>query len=649
MNEGVRINNNNTLRKVKNFFFGRPLHSDALNDEKYAVAWGLPILSSDAISSVAYAGQEMLAVLLPIVGVLAFQQLTILSGVIVVLLFILMLSYRQTIDCYPNGGGAYTVAKENIGTKVGIVAGAALSVDYIMTVAVSVSSGVQQIASAFEPIEKFAAPIAAGLVLLIMVGNLRGLRESSRIFGIPTYAFIVGIVVMLVVGFIKVATGSGPDPAYIPPTVTNIVQPLTLILMLKAFSNGCTALTGIEAVSNGVPNFKDPAQKHAKTVLLLLALIILVLFGGTGILANFYRVDPSHGKAMLVMIADEIFGHSFMYYYITITTFVILILAANTAYSGFPMLISVMSRDKYMPRQLSVRGNRLSFDSGIIVLSVAAIILIIAFNAKVERLIGLYAIGVFISFTLSQSGMFLRWVRTKGRNWLFKTFINGLGAVITACAVVIIAITKFEQGAWIVVILIPILVFMMLRIHKHYTRVHDQLRLEPEEYNAALNDNCTYKNRVIVPVESVNRASIRALRYAKTISDNVTAFNVVIDNETGEKNRQKYDMLHTDIPLVIKYSPYREIVGPLVEFIQSAEYDLSECDIVSVILPQFIVEKFWHRILHNNTRVHIERQLLKHRQIVICTMPLQLHAAEEQEIEKAARRIEKAEQDEEKK
>jgi amino acid transporter len=622
MTEGVTIKRL-TLKNVKSFLFGRPLDSDALNDEKYAVKWGLPILSSDAISSVAYAGQEMLTVLIPVIGIMAFKQLTVLSGVIIVLLFILMLSYRQTIDSYPNGGGAYTVAKENISTKVGIVAGAALSVDYIMTVAVSVSSGVQQIASAFAPLAHYTVPICVALVILIAIGNLRGLREASRIFGIPTYAFIVGLIAMLVFGFFKLLGGYKP-PQPILPTVQNITGPVMAILMLKAFSNGCAALTGVEAVSNGVPNFKDPAQKHAKTVLLLLAIIIFVLFGGTAILANFYKVIPGE-RAMLVLIAEEIFGHGFMFYYITITTFIILVIAANTAYSGFPMLISVVSKDGYAPRQLSMRGNRLSYDSGIVLLSVAAIILIIVFRAKVERLIGLYAIGVFISFTLSQTGMFLRWIRLREKGWRLKASINGIGAVATAIVVVIIAVTKFRQGAWIVVILIPVLVYFMLRIKKHYTGIHDQLRLEPEEYNSSLDDSCAYTNRVIVPIESINRASIRALRYAKTISDNVTAFNVVIDKETGEKNRQKYDMLHSDIPLVIKYSPFREIVGPLVEFIESAEYDLTDRDIVSVILPQFIVQKFWHRILHNNTRVHIERQLLKHKQIVICTIPLQLH------------------------
>ncbi|SHH51980.1 amino acid/polyamine/organocation transporter, APC superfamily (TC 2.A.3) [Sporobacter termitidis DSM 10068] len=578
------------------------------------------------------------------VGILAYRQLTILSGVIILLLIILTLSYRQTIDSYPNGGGAYTVSKENIGTVWGIIAGAALSVGYILTVAVSVSSGVEQIASAFEVLKPYSVPICVLLIALIAVINLRGIREAARVFGLPTYAFMLGLIVMVVVGFIKIGNG------YVPPkpTFSGIVQPITAILLLNAFSSGCSALTGVEAISNSVPNFKEPSQKNAKTVLLLLAVIILVLFGSTALLTDLYLVQPN-GKALLIVLASQIFGQGFMFYYVTVTTFIILIFAANTAYSGFPVLISVMSRDKYMPRQLSMRGNRLSYDSGIIVLSVVAILLVIIFNAKVERLIGLYAIGVFISFTLSQTGMFLHWMRRPGKKMYGRAAINGIGALTTAVVVVIIAFTKFSQGAWIVVVLIPILVYMMLMINKHYTRIHDQLRLEPEEYAAALHDNCTYKNRVIVPVESVNRASIRALRYAKTISDNVTAFNVVIDNETGEKNRQKFDMLKTDIPLVIKYSPYREIVGPLVEFIESAEYDLTDCDIVSVILPQFVVQKFWQRILHNNTRVHIEHQLLRHKQIVICTMPLQLHDEAEKEIDKAVRAIDEMDREETKK
>lgn len=612
----IRIN----LRKIKSFFIGKPLDSAALEGEKYAVAWGLPILSSDAISSVAYAGQEILMVLLPVIGILAYGQLTILSGVIIGLLFILMLSYRQTIDSYPNGGGAYTVAKENIGTVWGTIAGSALSIGYILTVAVSVSSGVEQIASAFEEIRQYKILVSSGLILLLTIGNLRGIREASRIFGLPTYAFILGMIIMLAVGFIKIANGYEPQK----PTFTGIMQPITTILILRAFSSGCAALTGVEAVSNGVPNFKEPSQKHAKTVLLLLSIIILILFGSTAILSYLYYVVPGE-KALLIVLASQIFGQGFMFYYVTITTFIILIFAANTAYSGFPVLISVMSKDGFMPRQLSSRGMRLSYDSGIILLSVTSVLLIIIFNAHVGALIGLYAIGVFISFTLSQSGMFLHWLKKRGKGWAHKALINGVGAVFTAAVVIVVAITKFDQGAWIVVILIPILVLLMFKIKKHYTAVHDQLRMEPEEYPTACKAEIIYKNRVIVPVESINHASIRALRYAQSISDNVTAFNVVIDKETGEKNRQRFDKLETEIPLVIKYSPYREIVGPLLEFIESTEYDLSENEIVSVILPQFMVEKQWQRILHNNTRVHIERELLKHKQIAICTIPLQLH------------------------
>ncbi len=607
------------LDKIKRILTGKPLDSDALDDEKYGVAWGLPILSSDAISSVAYAGQEMLAVLLPAIGILAYKQMSYISGAIILLLLTLMFSYRQIIDSYPGGGGAYTVAKDIISDKVGVVAGAALSIDYILTVAVSISSGVQQIASAFTSLRDFKVIICVAVVMLIALLNLRGVREASRSFGIPTYAFIVGMLVMLIAGFIKLAKG------YVPPepTITGVAQPLTLLLVLRAFSNGCTALTGVEAVSNGVPNFKEPAAKRAKTVLLLLSLIILVLFGGTAILANFYKVVPGE-DALLVLIAEQIFSNGFMFYYIAITTFVILAIAANTAFAGFPVLISVMARDGYMPRQLNMRGSRLNFDSGIILLSLAAIALIIVFQAQVEHLIGLYAIGVFISFTLSQTGMLLRWLRTREGHWRHKALINGIGALMSFTAVFIVAVTKFQQGAWIVVILIPILVSLMLKIKKHYTFVHDQLRLTPEECAAALRPENIYKNRVIVPVESVNRASVRALRYARTISANIVAFNVVIDRETGEKNRQKYQLLQTDIPLVIKYSPYRKIVEPLLEFIESAEYGLAENEIVSVILPQFRVQELWQHILHNNTRYYIQKELLKHKQIAICTIPLQL-------------------------
>lgn len=564
----------------------------------------------------------MLAVLLPVIGILAFRQITYISGVIILLLFILMISYRQTIEHYPNGGGSYIVAKANLGTIPGVVAGAALAVDYILTVSVSISSGVQQIASAFEPVSKYVVPISIVLVLFMAIGNLRGIKDASRIFGIPTYAFIVGMLSMIVFGFIRLANGYVP-PTPIMPTPENLLQPVTAMLLLKAFSNGCAAVTGFEAVSNGVPNFKEPTRKNAQRVLLILTIIILALFGGTAILANYYRVVPDEHNAMLVLIAGEIFGKGFMYYYITITTFIILILAANTAYSDFPMLLSVMSRDGYVPRQLSMRGGRLSYSSGIVVLSVVAALLILIFKARVDLLIGLYAIGVFMSFTLSQSGMLVHWLKSHEPGWHLKALINGFGAFITFIVVIIVAITKFRQGAWIVIFLIPILVFIMLNIKKHYKEIRDKLKLEPDEYEKTFKSGA-YKVRAIVPIDSINRASIRALRYAKTISNNIIAFNVVSDAEIGQKNRQKYEQLHTDIPLVISYSKNKDIVKSIIELIESEEYNLPKEDMVAVILPQFVIQKSWQRLLHNRTRQHIQKQLLKHKQIVICTIPLQL-------------------------
>ena len=629
--------------KLKNILIGKPLRNEAIHGQKLGILWGLPILASDAISSVAYASQEILTVLQhpdhP-VGNYAYMLLIFISLAIIGLLALLVLSYRQTIENYPNGGGAYIVAKENLGVMAGVIAGAALSVDYILTVAVSVSSGVEQLASVFPIMDKtvpilgmqypiIAVVIACTLVALLMVGNLRGIRESSRIFGIPTYAFLLGMGVLIIVGLAKVFSGDVPAAKLPVPTIETVTQPIKammLILVLRAFSNGCAALTGIEAVSNSVPNFRDPATKNAKLILLILACIILVLFGGTSLLAaNFHVEVGEDSPAVLVQLSNSIFGKgNFMVIYIAVTTFIILFMAANTAYSGFPLLVSIMAKEGYAPRQLSMRGDRLSYSNGIIMLTFGAVLLIIAFSARVTSLIGLYAIGVFISFTLSQSGMFMKWVRHKGRHWHVKAAINGIGAVVTALVVIIIAIFKFEEGAWIVVILVPILVFLMMRVKRHYTAIAKQLRIPDEAFATLDISKDHYRNRVIVPIENINQPSIRALRFAKTISDNVTAFSVAIDEEAEAKLRARWAKLKTDIPYVIKYSPYRKVVEPLLDFIKSAEYDYKKGDMITVMLPQFTVKKWWNRLLHNRTRVYIERQLLKHKHIVVAVMPFQL-------------------------
>lgn len=611
------------FESLKRLLIGQPLKNDALGDEKYSVAMGLPILSSDAISSVAYATEEILLVLFPVVGMLAYNSMIEVSAAIVGLLILLTFSYRQTIESYPNGGGAYIVAKENLGLIPGITAGAALSTDYILTVAVSISAGTSAIISAFPFLAEQRVLICLVILLLIMLGNLRGITESAKMFSIPPYAFIFGMVTMIVVGIVKYkVTGVAP----VAPSTAEVAtqSSVGIILLLRAFSSGCTALTGVEAVSNAVPNFKAPATKHAKNTLLLLSLIVFVIFGGISVLATIYKVAPVEGKTVLSQIAMGVFGKGFMYYYIQVTTAVILAMAANTAYSGFPMLVSVISSQGYAPRQFALRGDRLSYSNGIIVLSAVAAVLLIIFKGETHLLIPLYAVGVFISFTLSQTGMFMKWIRTKEAGWVHKAIINGFGALVTGVAVIIIGATKFTHGAWIVIVVIPILVWAMLKVKNHYNAVAKQLRIEEEELACINLDKDTYKNRVIVPIASVNRASIRALRYARTISDHVTAFNVALSDEEKEKVEKKWSLLNTQIPLVVRYSPYRKIVNPLLEFIESEEYNMQKGEIITVIIPNFTVKELWQKLLHNHTRMFISSELLKHKHIAIASVPLKL-------------------------
>ena len=607
---------------AKKILIGRPLKNEDIHGEKYKVLWGLPILASDSISSVGYAGEEILIALVPVIGALSFMYLTYISLAIIALLVILTFSYSQTISAYPSGGGAYIVASDNLGHIPGVTAGTSLAIDYILTVAVSISSGVAQLTSAFPSLASYSVLICILVLLFIMIGNLRGIKEASRMFSIPTYAFIVGSLAMIIVGIIKVKSGMAHPAEPIQQLKQN--GPVTIFLILKAFSNGCTALTGVEAVSNAVPNFDKPAAKHARKTLWLLSLFVLLIFGGISVLANIYHVVPVEGKTVLNQIALYVFGKGFMFYFYTATSILILIMAANTAYSDFPLLMSIMGRDGYVPRQLSMRGDRLSFSNGIIILSAIAGILIIIFRGDVTLLLPLYAIGAFSSFTLSQFGMFIRWRRIKGKLWKTKAFINGFGALTTAVVVLIIAFEKFKAGAWIVIVVTPILVLMFMRIKKHYVAIAKQLDVKDSELEGFNIEENLYRNLVIVPLESINQSSLRALRFAKTISDNVTAFNISIDEEHANKVKEKYAMLHTDIPLIVKYSPFRKVVSPLLKFIESAEYEYQKGDMITVILPQFAVKSLWQKIMHNNTSFFIQKELLKHKHIVVATMPLQL-------------------------
>jgi len=450
------------------------------------------------------------------------------------------------------------------------------------------------------------------------IGNLRGIREASRLFGIPTYLFILSIVIMIITGIAKVYI-FGFTPASLPQ-LKNTVGDVTIFLFLRAFASGCTALTGVEAVSNGIPNFEEPSQKNAKKVLMLLGAMVFLIFGGISYLTTIYHAYPNSQVTIISQVASQIFGYNFMYYIIQITTAFILIMAANTSYADFPLLLSLISKDGYAPKQFAKRGMRLSFSNGIVLLTTAACILVILFKADTHLLLPLYAIGVFISFTLSQAGMFKKWITQKTPGWRHKAFINGLGTVITALTVIVIGSTKFMEGGWIVFILIPIFVVVMLRIRKHYVSVAHQLKLEITKKPKVI--NISEQNRfVIVPIDTLNKSFLKALNYARTISNNIIVFHISVDDESTEKLIKKWEDYNVGIPLIAKKSPYRHLIHPLLEFIKSEEYSAEPNDTVTIVIPQFVISKWWGNILHNQTSLVLKSILVKRRNIAIITIP----------------------------
>ena len=605
--------------KIRELLIGKTLKTDQLSHEKFNVFWGLPILSSDAISSVAYAGEEILIVLMVVLGATSYKYMFYASLCIVALLFILTFSYRQTIDNYPCGGGSYIVAKDNLGTIPGLTAGAALSIDYVLTVAVSTCAGTAAITSAIPSLLPHKVIITIAMILLMTLGNLRGMKDSSRIFGVPTYLFIISIAIMIITGLFKVyVLGQSTHELHPIPQATGDI---TLFLFLRAFASGCTALTGVEAVSNGIPNFREPAQKHAKIVLTLLASVVLFIFGGLSFLATKYHAVPDPNQTVIAQIAIQVFGgSSFMFYVVQVTTAFILIMAANTAYADLPLLLSLLGRDGYAPRQFSTRGKRLSFSNGIILLCIASCLLVVIFNGATHSLLPLYAIGVFLSFTLSQGGMFTKWIKEKTPGWRHKAVINGLGTIVTFITVIIIGITKFKHGAWIVCLLIPIFVLIMARIKTHYTKVAEQLKLSKEERpkDIVAKDD---KQHVIVLVDSLNRSFLKALNYGKTLSQNVVAFHVSTDDEATEKLKKKWEEYNPGVPLIIEKSPYRDVMEPLMKFIKCEERSSKHGETVTVVVTQFVITKWWHNILHNQTAFFIKSVLYKNRNIAVLTVP----------------------------
>lgn len=502
------------FRQLAHRILGAKLATSQLNEEKFNVFWGLPILASDAISSVAYAVDEIMWVLVPVIGLASYLWVPKIAGSIILLLLILMISYRQIVDAYPGGGGAYIVSKNNLKPFYGLIVGASLSVDYTLTVAVSTCAGTAAITSAFPYLYSHRVVVSIAIIVIMIIGNLRGVRESSKLFSIPTYVFMLTLLSLIVAGIVR----HGENPTYISPShpldVSFGAEAITIFLILKAFSSGCAALTGVEAIADAVPNFRNPSVKNAKIAYILLAVAVAVTFGGIAYLSKIYHPVPSAEQTVISQIATTVFGKGFMYYLIQATTAVILTMAANTAFAGFPTMISIIAQDGYAPRQFTHRGHRLNYSNGIVVLGLLAIILVIIFQADTHLLIPLYAVGVFTSFTLAQFGMLSRWFKSKPSGWRYKAIINGLGAVVTLVTVIIISVEKFTSGAWVVYLIVPLIVLTMLKIKNHYISVAKQLDT-PNDSLSSISFKVKYDHFFIVPIASLNGLVVLALRYAR--------------------------------------------------------------------------------------------------------------------------------------
>ena len=604
---------------LKHLLVGRPIPSNQAHHERYTKSTGLAILSSDALSSVAYATEEILRTLL-IAGTASLWLVTPIGCVIAGLMLVIAFSYRQTIYAYPGGGGAYQVARENIGTVAGLVAAAALLLDYVLTVAVSIAAGVAAVTSAFPAWHVNTVELSLGFLALIMIGNLRGIRESGRIFSVPTFFFLGSMAMLLLVGVYKVVTG---DVAPIAATSTIFVPEeaasLSIFLVLRAFANGCTALTGIEAISNGVPAFKPPEAKNAAITLLVMAGCAVTLFMGVTLLAGAFHIVPRHEETVISQLNRAILGgRGAFYYMVQAATAMILVLAANTAFSDFPRLASIIARDKFLPRQLANQGDRLAFSNGIVMLSCLSGVLLFAFGGDTHALIPLYMLGVFVSFTLSQAGMVIKWRRERKPGWRFAAFLNGFGATLTLIVLFVVAITKFREGAWIIIVLIPLLVAHFLAIHRHYDKVAQQLSLK----GLAVSDQ--KRNTVIVPIGGVHRAVVQALEYARTLSGDVRAIYVDVDPHATQQIRDDWSRWGKGIRLEILASPFRSVMEPLLEYIELTN-DERPNDFITVLLPEFVPARWWHHLLHNQRALLIKGALLFRPNIVVTSVPYHLH------------------------
>jgi amino acid transporter len=619
----------------RSLMIGRPLPTADSPNETIGKLVGLAVFASDALSSTAYATQEIL-VILAAAGTAALGNAFPISIAIVALMVIVILSYEQTIHAYPNGGGAYVVARENLGKIPAQIAGAALLTDYILTVSVSVSSGVAQVISAFPQLFNYRVEIAIVIVMLVMVVNLRGVRESGLAFAIPAYIFLAVMLLTVGIGLFRSFSGTlgivvNPPDLY---TSYNTLQILTPFLLLHAFASGTSAMTGIEAIANGITAFKEPRSKNAGIVLFWMGGILATLFLGISYLAGVIQAIPSEGETVISQLGRTIFnGDGVVYFLLIAMTAIILFMAANTAFAGFPRLGAILAKDGFLPRQLTYRGSRLVFSRGIMALALISIVLIILFDASVNALIPLYAIGVFVSFTFSQFGMAYRWwkcghlapgmeIKEKSsvlhpdRFWLIKMIANGVGAICTGVVTIIFGITKFPDGAWIIVLLIPLLVVWFSAIHRHYDKIASQLSLKSYHSFPGIQ-----RQRVLVLISGVHAGSIEGLHYAQSISDDVTAIYVCLDPEETESIQAKWNMWGEGVRLVILDSPYRMLTEPIMDYIKSLCKMRKPGEVITVVVPQFIPRKWWHNYLHSQTAFLLRMGLMLQPGVVVVEVP----------------------------
>jgi amino acid transporter len=622
---------------VSRLLVGKPLRSDRLGETLLPKRLALPVFCSDPLSSVAYATEQIVLVLG--LGGLALLHLTAwLAAAVVLLLLIVVASYRQTCHAYPNGGGAYAVSRANLGEDASLVAAASLLIDYVLTVAVSVVAGVAAITSAVPALADHAVSLSLGFVVLLTAANLRGVKESGRAFAIPTYGFVLAIYAMLLVAFAKLAFGAGitaESAHYQVRQVTETGGLLTVFLVLRAFASGCTALTGVEAVSNGVPGFEPPKSRNAAATLLIMGVLATTMFAGITALALFAHVHMAENTSALVgfhgetqrtalsQIARATFGDGAAFFLLQGFTAAILILAANTAFNGFPVLSSLLGRDGYLPRQLSQRGDRLVFSNGIVLLAAVASLLIVIFNAEVTRLIQLYILGVFLSFTLSQSGMVRHWARelradgtsaTERRAIRRKQAINALGAGATGLVFVIVLLTKFAQGAWIVVIAAPILFAGMKAVAQHYRHLSEEL--VPAASGVALPEEV----HAVVPVSNLLMPTLRALAFAQATAPATLRAVKVSAEDTADPLPAEWEQRGVPVPLVVIESPYRETVRPLLQYVRQLRRDYPG-DVISIIIPEYVVPHWWQNLLHNQTALRLKARLLFEPSVTVTSVP----------------------------